>query len=104
MKTTIPTTPEVRRLNKAVEEADWILGSPNDYLDAWLLVKRLRASAYMPYNCRKLADEIELADAAVAGDLGDVPGACRHRWVPDGYAKDGTGFVHCSECGLSQEV
>ncbi len=105
MKTTIPTTPEMRRLNKAVEEADWLLDFNGDRLDVWRLVKVLRDWPYMPHNCRKLADELELAQAEVDGCPGDVPGACVHSWHNEGESADGfVRFVRCGKCGASQEV
>ncbi len=104
MKTTIPTTPEVRRLNKAVEEADWLLDFHGDRLDAWQLVKVLRGWPSMPHKCRKLADELELAQAEVDGCPGDVPGACLHNWKPTDYHNDEHRFMRCSKCGISEEV
>ena len=104
LKTTIPTTPEVQRFNAAVERADQLLDFEGDRLTVRQLTQVLLQRAFYSSTYRDAALDLGYAEAALAGDPGDVPGACEHRWRLTGYAKDGTGFVKCGKCGQHQEV
>ena len=63
----IPTTPEIRRFNRAVEQADYLLRGYGDRLPVDLLVLALGDLIPLGANYGRAALELEAAAAEVNG-------------------------------------